>query len=122
MTMERFGIIHGPGRPTICLGLAHGDWVTICSTAPDRTGDFEGQTREILSLFDGYLADAGSDKSQLLTAHIWLKNMSDYDAVNEIWNSWIDPDNPPTRSCVTANMADPRSLIEIRITAARDIG
>lgn len=121
METSRYGIIHGPGRPSICLGMARGDWVTVCTTAPDRSEDVAGQTRQVLAIFDGYLAEAGSDKSQLLTAQIWLKNMRDYATVNEVWNSWIDPDNPPARSCVSANMSKPESLIEIRITAARDI-
>jgi len=118
--VERYGLIHGPGRPTICLGLAHGDWLTVCTTAPDRGADIAGQTRQILEIFDGYLAEAGSAKSLLLTVQIWLKSMRDYDAVNAVWNAWIDPENPPARSCVSANMSKPESLIEIRITAARD--
>ena len=118
--MERYGLVHGPGRPTICLGLAQGDWLTVCCTAPDRSADIVGQTRQILSILEGHIVEAGSDKSQLLTAQIWLKNMADYDAVNAVWNDWVDPDNPPTRSCVSANMSKPESLIEIKVTAARE--
>lgn len=119
METERYGLIQGPGRPSICLAMARGDWVTVCCTAPDREADIAGQTRQIFEIFDGYLADAGSDKSKLLTAQIWLKNMRDYDAMNAVWNEWVDPANPPARSCVSANMSKPESLIEIRITAAR---
>ena len=50
----------------------------------------------------------------------WLKHMSDYDAVNAVWADWIDAENPPARSCVRADMANPNALIEIRIYAARD--
>ena len=120
MAIERYGIIQGPGRPSICLGLAHGDWFTVCTTAPDLDADISGQTQQILKIFDGYLADAGCDKSQLLTAQIWLKRIEDYDAVNAVWNGWIDKANPPARSCVSANMSKPESLIEISITAAWD--
>lgn len=119
MAIERYGLISGPGRPTICLALAHGDWVTVCSTAPNREADVAGQTRQILEIFDGYLAEAGTDKSSLLTAQIWLKRMADYETVNTVWNGWVDPGNPPARSCVSANMSKAESLIEIRITAAR---
>ena len=119
MAIERYGLIHGPGRPSISLGLAHGDWVTVCTTAPDRDQGIEGQTRQVLGILEGYLTDAGSDKSKLLTGQVWLKNMRDYAAVNAIWNDWIDPANPPARSCISANMSKPESLIEIRITAAR---
>lgn len=117
--MERYGIIHGPGRPSICIGLAQDDWVTICTLASDHSEDIVGQAQQIFAAFDGYLADTGSDKSRLLTAQVWLKNMRDYEAFNDVWNDWIDRENPPTRSCVSANMASPRALIEIRITAAR---
>ncbi len=119
MAIERYGLIQGPGRPSICLGLAHGDWVTVCTTAPDRSADIAGQTRQVLDILEGYLVDAGGDKSDLLTAQIWLKHMTDYETVNAVWNDWIDPANPPARSCVSANMSKPESLIEIRITAAR---
>jgi enamine deaminase RidA (YjgF/YER057c/UK114 family) len=99
--------------------LAQGDWLTICSTAPDRSAGIAGQTQQILSIIERYLAEAGSDKSKLLTAQIWLKKMTDYDTVNTVWNGWVDHDNAPTRSCVSANMSKPESLIEIKITAAR---
>ena len=119
MAIERYGLIHGPGRPSICLGLAHGGWVTACCTAPDRSAGIEGQTRQVLEILESYLAEAGTGKSSLLTGQVWLKDMRDYDVVNEVWNAWIDPDNPPARSCVSANMSKPESLIEIRVTAAR---
>ena len=118
--MERYGIIGGAGRPSICLGLGNGDWLTICTLASDLTEGIEGQTRQIFSVFDGYLAEGGSDKSRLLTAQVWLKDMGDYDAFNSVWNEWIDRAHPPTRSCISAKMANLESLIEIRITAARD--
>lgn len=118
--MERYGIIGGAGRPSICLGLGLGDWLTICTLASDLTEDIKGQTRQVFTVFDGYLAEGGSDKTRFLTAQVWLKDMRDYDAFNIVWNEWIDPAHPPARSCVSANMANPNSLIEIRITAARD--
>lgn len=119
MAIERYGLVRGPGRPSICLGLAHTDWVTVCCTAPDRSQGIEGQTQQILDILEGHLLDAGSDKSQLLTGQVWLKRMRDYEKMNSVWNDWIDPDNPPARSCISANMSKPESLIEIRITAAR---
>jgi enamine deaminase RidA (YjgF/YER057c/UK114 family) len=119
VAIERYGEIQGPGRPSICLGLAHGDWVTVCTTAPDRSADIEGQTRQVLAILEGYLMDAGSGKANLLMGQIWLKDMKDYETVNTVWNAWIDPANPPARSCVSANMSKPESLIEIRVTAAR---
>lgn len=117
--IDRYGHVEGPGRPTMNLGIAYGDWISICTTAKNRPADAGDQTRQIFAAFDGYLAEAGSDKSKLLTAQVWLRDMADYDAMNAAWNDWIDPANPPTRSCMRADMGRPDSLVEIRITAVR---
>ena len=117
--IDRYGHVEGPGRPTMNLGIAYGDWISICTTAKNRPADAEDQTRQIFAAFDGYLAEAGTDKSKLLTAQVWLRDMADYDAMNTAWNDWIDPANPPTRSCMRADMGRPDSLVEIRITAVR---
>jgi enamine deaminase RidA (YjgF/YER057c/UK114 family) len=116
---ERYGIIDGPGGPAICLGMARGEWVTSCCLATDLSQGIEGQTRQIFDVFDAHLAESGVDISNVLFAQVWLKRMRDYDAMNVVWNNWIDPDHPPARSCVRADMANPEHLIEIRITAAR---
>ncbi|MGI9304315.1 MAG: RidA family protein [Gammaproteobacteria bacterium] len=76
------------------------------------------QTRDIVQRIDGLLAEAGTDKSKLLTATIWLANMDDFAAMNEIWDAWIDPANPPTRACVESKLATPDFLVEIRVSAA----
>jgi enamine deaminase RidA (YjgF/YER057c/UK114 family) len=118
-TAERYGLIRGPDRPSICLAMAKDDWVTVCCTAPDRSQDISGQTRQIFDIFERHLAEAGSCIQHVLFAQVWLKRMSDYAALNAVWNDWIDSDHPPARSCVRADMARADSLIEIRITAAR---
>ena len=120
MKTERYDIIEGPGRPSICLGMARGDWFTTCCTAKDFSLDITGQTRDIFDVFDRHMAEAGTDISKVLFVQFWLKHMSDYDAVNAVWADWIDAENPPARSCVRADMANPNALIEIRIYAARD--
>ena len=119
MDPERYGIIGGSGRPSICLGMAYGDWVSSCTLATDLSQGIGGQTRQIFEVFDEHLAIAGTDRSKILFAQIWLKRMSDYNGLNAAWNAWIDPDHPPARSCIRADMANPNHLIEIRITAAR---
>lgn len=119
MKIERYDIIKGPGRPSICLGMARGDWFSTCCTANNFSLDIMGQTREIFDVFDRHMAEAGTKISKVLFVQFWLKNMSDYQAVNAVWADWIDPKNPPARSCVRADMAHPNSLIEIRMHAAR---
>jgi enamine deaminase RidA (YjgF/YER057c/UK114 family) len=61
---------------------------------------------------------AGSDKSKLLTAQFWIKDMKDFNDMNSVWNAWVDPENPPVRACVRADMTRPETLIEIMVTAA----
>lgn len=78
-----------------------------------------GQTKETLSKIDSLLEQAGTDKSSLLTAQIWLKDIEkDFVGMNNVWNEWLDPDNKPVRATVQATMARPNILVEIQVTAA----
>jgi enamine deaminase RidA (YjgF/YER057c/UK114 family) len=119
MSIERIDITTGPG-PIMSRTVIHGDMVYLCGlTAKDRSTDVKGQTQEILNSIDSYLAKAGTDKSKLLTAQLWLKDMKDFQAMNSVWNAWVDPQNPPARACVNAEMAFPDILVEIMVTATR---
>ena len=64
------------------------------------------------------MATVGSSKRQLLTATIYIKDMKDFQSMNEIWDAWVVPNFPPARTCVEAKMARPELLVEITITAA----
>ena len=77
------------------------------------------QTENILANIDKLLAEAGTDKSKAISATIWLSNMDDFAAMNEVWNAWLDPDNMPVRACVQSPLARPEFLIEIMIVAAK---
>lgn len=118
-SIERFGLVRGPGRPTMCLGLAYHDWFTVCTLAPDCNEDIAGQTGQVLQIFDNFLAEAGTDRSKILTMDIWLRRMSDKAVVEQTLATWLTPDHLPSGSCVRADMASPEMLIEIRITALR---
>jgi enamine deaminase RidA (YjgF/YER057c/UK114 family) len=88
-------------------------------TADDRGQDIQGQTEQTLAKIDKYLADAGTDKSRLLTAQIWLKNIvRDFVPMNEVWNAWTAPGAAPTRATAQCEMGAPDVLIEIIVTAA----
>ncbi|MHA7776088.1 RidA family protein [Roseibium sp. M-1] len=88
-------------------------------TAKDRSQDIKGQTRQVLSTVDNYLLQAGTDKSRLLTAQIWLKDIArDFADMNEIWNAWTASGAAPTRATAQCLMASPDILIEILVTAA----
>jgi enamine deaminase RidA (YjgF/YER057c/UK114 family) len=77
------------------------------------------QTQDVLAEIDRLLAQAGSDKSKLLTAQIWLADISTFDEMNEVWDAWVAPGDPPVRACVEAKLARPQFTVEIMVTAAR---
>lgn len=87
--------------------------------AGDPVADPKAQAQQILAKVDDYLARCGSHKSKILSAQIWLANMAYFSAVNEIWDAWIDPANPPARACVESKLASPQYMVEIMITAAK---
>lgn len=87
-------------------------------TASDRSQDVKGQCKQILDTVDDYLAQAGTDKSKILVAQIWLTDIGTWADMNEVWVDWIDPANPPARATVEAKLAVPDLYIEIMVTAA----
>lgn len=86
--------------------------------AKDASQDIRGQTREILASIDALLARAGSDKSKILMAQIFIADLSDFAAMNEIWDAWVVPGQTPPRATVLAGMINPDWKLEIVITAA----
>ena len=88
-------------------------------TADDRRLDIRGQTEQSLAKVDKYLADAGTDKSRLLSAQIWLKDIArDFAGMNEIWDAWTAPGAAPARATAQCEMGAPDVLVEIIVTAA----
>lgn len=88
--------------------------------AIDKPGtDAKTQTEDILARIDKLLAGAGSDKSKLLSAQIWLSFMQDYDAMNEAWDAWVPDGTAPARACVEARLAFPKYTVEIMVIAAQ---
>ena len=109
-----------PPGPRMSRAVVNGDMVYLAGlTASDPSQDVAGQTKQILAKIDGYLKEAGTDKSKLLTANLWIKDMALFSQMNAVWNDWVDPQNPPCRACVRADMARPEILIEIMVTAAK---
>lgn len=88
-------------------------------TADDRDQDIRGQTRQTLGKIDKFLAEAGTDKSRMLTAQIWLKDIkNDFAGMNEIWDAWTPPGATSTRATAQCEMGAPEILVEIIVTAA----
>ena len=80
-------------------------------------GSVKEQTANILERIDGLLAAAGTNKSKLLTAQIWITDMRDFAEMNEVWDAWIDPGNAPVRACVESRLARTYWNVEIACTA-----
>ena len=88
-------------------------------TARDLSKDIVGQTKEVLEQIDVILETHGTDKTRLLQAQIWVKDIRDRDAMNSVWTAWLPDGEAPARACVQANMADPKHLVEIMVTATK---
>lgn len=82
-------------------------------------GDIHAQTADVLQQIDAALERAGSDKSQLLSAQIWLKDMADYSAMNLLWDAWLTDVQAPVRACVEAPMAKPHYRVEVMVIAGQ---
>jgi enamine deaminase RidA (YjgF/YER057c/UK114 family) len=101
--------------------VIHGDTVylagQVAQNAPDAA--VADQTKDILATIDKLLAEAGSDKSRLLSATIWLADIATFNEMNGVWDAWVAPGNTPARACVEAKLAAPRFTVEIAVIAAR---
>lgn len=108
-----------PG-PRLSQAVVHGDTVYVAGqVAEDASADAGGQTRQILAQIDALLAAAGSDKSRLLWANVWVADMADFAALNEAWEAWIPAGHTPARATVEAKLALPKFKVEIACVAAR---
>jgi len=100
--------------------VAHGGIVYLAGQVAQNAGGrpVAEQTRDILNTIDQLLKEAGTDKSRLLAAQIWLADISTFDEMNEVWDAWVSPGNAPARACVEAKLAKPHFTVEIMVTAA----
>lgn len=114
MTIER----HGTTR-RYSDTVVHGGTVYLVEVPQTLSTDITGQTREMLASVEKLLAQAGSDKSRLLQATIYLRDMADYAAMNAVWEDWVPEGTAPVRACIEARLANPDMRVEIVIVAAR---
>ena len=99
--------------------VIHGNTAYLAgNVAKDPGATAAEQTRMILSQIDDTLKLCGTDKSKLLTATIVFADMRDFDAVNDVWDSWVDPNALPTRTPIEAKLITQRHLVAIQVTAA----
>ena len=99
--------------------VAYGGLVFLAGqVANDSSGDITQQTEQALSKVEDMLRQAGTDKSKLLNATIWLRTMDDYDGMNTVWDKWVVPGSTPARCCGKVELADPALRVEIMVVAA----
>lgn len=99
--------------------VVHGDTVYLCGQVPkDESVGIALQTKSTLERVDELLAEVGSSREKILTATVYIKNMSDFKEMNEVWDEWIPEGFAPARACVEANMARETLLFEVSVIAA----
>jgi enamine deaminase RidA (YjgF/YER057c/UK114 family) len=89
-------------------------------TPGDTTQDIEGQTKQVLADIDALLAELGTDKSRILSAQVFVANISEFAGMNKAWDAWVAPDNAPARATIEARLASPDLKVEIMVCAAVD--
>jgi len=107
--------------PRMSKAVVHGNTVYLAGIVANepKGKDMTAQTKDILAQIDGFLAKAGTDKSKLLSANIWVTDMKDFAAMNAVWDTWVSPGNTPARATVEAGLASPDYKVEIMVVAGR---
>lgn len=98
--------------------VIHGNTVYLAGQVGETTHTVAKQTAEALAHVDRLLSEAGSSRQHILQVIIWLKDIADFDAMNEIYDAWIPEGYAPVRATSEAKLADPALLVEIIVTAA----
>lgn len=116
MTIQRFDV-----GPRMSQAVVHGNTVYLAGVVAKTTAgeSVTKQTQEILSIIDGLLAKAGTDKSKLLSATIYLPDMKTFADMNAVWDGWVSAGNTPARATVEAKLAAPQYAVEIMVIAAK---
>ena len=94
--------------------VAAGGMVHIAGQVDDaRKAGIVSQTQQVLAKIDALLKEAGTDRFKLIAVNVFLPHITDFDTMNAVYDSWIDPANPPARACVEARLADPDLRVEM---------
>ena len=114
MNIERFHV----GK-RLSEMVVHGNTIYLAGqVADDPSADMAGQVRQVLAQIDRLLGEAGSDKSRILSATIFLPSMSDFATLNQAWEAWVPAGHCPARATVEAKLAAPQYKVEIQVIAA----
>ena len=105
--------------PRMSQIVVHGDTIYLAGqVASDPAADVQTQTRQVLQKIEDLLAEAGSDKTRILSAQVWLANIGHFAQMNEVWDAWVPEGHAPARACGEAKLAQPELKVEIIVTAA----
>lgn len=113
MTIKRIGV-----GPRMSQAVIHGDTVYFAGQVGTPGADIATQTKDCLAAVDSLLEQVGSSKDKLLQVTVWLADMSDFAAMNAVYDAWVDPAAPPTRACGESKLATPEYLVEVIAVAA----
>ena len=99
--------------------VIHNGTIYLCGqVAKDSSENMKGQTTTTLEKVDELLASVGSNRDKILSATIYIKDMSMFEEMNSVWDNWVNEGFAPARACVEANMAEEELLVEISVIAA----
>ncbi|MFV1495000.1 RidA family protein [Phaeobacter sp. JH20_02] len=104
--------------PRMSQIVKHGDTIYLAGQVGTAGASVAQQTQDCLDNIDRLLAEAGSDKSRILQCTIWLSDMADFAAMNEVWDAWVPEGHTPARACGEAKLARPEFLVEMIVVAA----
>ena len=114
MSIKRIGV-----GPRMSQAVIHNGIVYLAGQVADKpVPSAEKQTKQILATIDKLLKQAGTDKSRILKANIWLSDIRFYADMNKAWDAWVSKGNTPARATVESRLATPNYLVEIMVTAA----
>ena len=101
--------------------VIHSGTIYLAGQVGNRGDSVADQTRTCLEKIEALLAEAGSDKTRILQTTIWLADMGDFAAMNEVWDAWVAPGHAPARACGEAKLAHPELKVELLVTAAAEL-
>ncbi|MDB5364145.1 MAG: RidA family protein [Rhodospirillales bacterium] len=105
--------------PRMSMAVVHNGTAYLAGqVADDTNADVAGQTQQILAKIDAFLAQAGTDKTRVLSANIWLSDIATFGEMNAVWDKWVAQGNTPARATVEARLATPAYKVEIAVIAA----
>lgn len=104
--------------PRMSMAVIHNGTAYLAGQVGKPGESVTEQTREVLAQVDRLLAEAGTDKTRILTAQIWLADMADFAEMNAVWDAWVPQGHCPARATGEAKLATPDYKVEVIVTAA----